>query len=56
MHTSLSFREQLAEFRFELKEALQQGVYFLYHVFRDSKKVWTASKEGRVSGLTGLFR
>lgn len=32
-------REQLSEFRFELKEALQQGIYFLYHVFRDSKKV-----------------
>eukprot|EP01127_Copromyxa_protea_P004287 TRINITY_DN14165_c0_g1_i1.p1 TRINITY_DN14165_c0_g1~~TRINITY_DN14165_c0_g1_i1.p1 ORF type:complete len:1208 (-),score=272.89 TRINITY_DN14165_c0_g1_i1:80-3412(-) len=31
-------REQLSEFRFELKEALQQGVYFLFHVFRDSGK------------------
>lgn len=29
-------REHLSEFRYELKEALQQGIYFLYHVFRDS--------------------
>jgi hypothetical protein len=32
-------REQLSDFRYELKEALQQGVYFLFHIFRDSGKV-----------------
>eukprot|EP01127_Copromyxa_protea_P020259 TRINITY_DN6743_c0_g1_i1.p1 TRINITY_DN6743_c0_g1~~TRINITY_DN6743_c0_g1_i1.p1 ORF type:complete len:1288 (-),score=233.38 TRINITY_DN6743_c0_g1_i1:86-3949(-) len=31
-------REQLSEFRFELKEALHAGTYFLYHIFRDSRK------------------
>eukprot|EP01126_Amoeba_proteus_P066168 TRINITY_DN9525_c0_g2_i1.p1 TRINITY_DN9525_c0_g2~~TRINITY_DN9525_c0_g2_i1.p1 ORF type:complete len:175 (-),score=28.80 TRINITY_DN9525_c0_g2_i1:158-682(-) len=34
-----SAREKLSYFRSELKLALQQGVYFLYHVFRDSRKV-----------------
>lgn len=34
-----SAREKLSYFRSELKLALQHGVYFLYHVFRDSGKV-----------------
>eukprot|EP01127_Copromyxa_protea_P018676 TRINITY_DN5931_c0_g1_i1.p1 TRINITY_DN5931_c0_g1~~TRINITY_DN5931_c0_g1_i1.p1 ORF type:complete len:1258 (-),score=308.08 TRINITY_DN5931_c0_g1_i1:218-3991(-) len=34
-----SAREKLAYLRAELKLALQHGVYFLYHVFRDSGKI-----------------
>eukprot|EP01126_Amoeba_proteus_P066170 TRINITY_DN9525_c0_g2_i3.p1 TRINITY_DN9525_c0_g2~~TRINITY_DN9525_c0_g2_i3.p1 ORF type:complete len:305 (-),score=55.79 TRINITY_DN9525_c0_g2_i3:373-1287(-) len=49
-----SAREKLSYFRSELKLALQQGVYFLYHVFRDSRKVTpesiTISKIARQAG------
>eukprot|EP01126_Amoeba_proteus_P042714 TRINITY_DN4653_c0_g2_i6.p1 TRINITY_DN4653_c0_g2~~TRINITY_DN4653_c0_g2_i6.p1 ORF type:complete len:1197 (+),score=286.14 TRINITY_DN4653_c0_g2_i6:735-4325(+) len=49
-------REQLSEFRYELKEALQQGIYFLYHVFRDSRKIKpesvTVSRMMRCEGET----